>query len=62
MFSYDNGFKLATKENNWTHLGKFLKLKNLAIEAADWDPVIHCAPDAAYALLKKFYKVLTGRE
>ena len=28
----------------------------------DWDPVIHCAPTAAYDLLKKFYAITTGRE
>ena len=28
----------------------------------DWDPVMHCAPTAAYDLLKKFYTLLTGRQ
>jgi hypothetical protein len=34
----------------------------MPVDFSDYDPVIHCAPDAAYALLKKFYKILTGRE
>jgi hypothetical protein len=48
--------------NNWEHLQKFFKRKNIPVEFADYDPVIHQAPDAAYKLLKKFYQVLTGRE
>jgi hypothetical protein len=34
----------------------------MPIDFTDYDPVIHCAPDAAYTLLKKFYKILTGRD
>lgn len=62
MYQYDNGFKLDRKTNNWEHLQKFFKKKNVAVEFSDYDPVIHHAPDAAYTLLKKFYKILTGRE
>ena len=62
MYQFDNGFKLDKKVNNWEHLQKFFKRKGIPIEFADYDPVIHCAPDAAYELLKKFYRVLTGRE
>ena len=56
MYQYDNGFKLDKKVNNWEHLQKFFKKKNIPIEFADYDPVIHCAPDSGYTLLKKFYK------
>jgi hypothetical protein len=62
MYQYDNGFKLEKKMNNWEHLQKFFKRKAMAVDFNDYDPVIHCAPDAAYKLLKKFYQVLTGRE
>ena len=34
----------------------------MPVEHADYDPVIHCAPESAYKLLKKFYQLLTGRE
>lgn len=62
MYQYDNGFKLDKKVNNWEHLNKFFKRKGLAVDTTDFDPVIHCAPNAGYNLLKKFYKLLTGRE
>ena len=62
MYQFDNGFKLDKKVNNWEHLQKFFKKKNIQIDTKDYDQVIHCAPDAGYTLLKKFYKVLTGRE
>jgi hypothetical protein len=55
MYQFDNGFKLDKKLNNWEHLQKFFKRKSVPVEFADYDPVIHCAPDAAYKLLKKFY-------
>lgn len=62
MYQFDNGFKLDKKLNNWEHLVKFFKRKSMPIEFADFDPVVHQAPDAAYKLLKKFYQILTGRE
>ena len=34
----------------------------MPVTEADWDPVMHAAPNAAYALLKKLYSVLTGRD
>ena len=30
----------------------------MPITSADWDPVMHAAPNAAYNLLKKFYSML----
>ena len=39
-----------------------MKRKGIAVTYADWDPVMHCAPTAAYDLLKKFYTILTDRE
>ena len=48
MYQYDNGFKLEKKQNNWEHLVKFFKKKDLKIDFQDYDPVIHCAPNAAY--------------
>jgi len=62
MYQYDNGFKLEKKVNNWEYLSRFFKRKAINIEFADYDPVIHCAPEAGYKLLKKLYKLLTGRE
>lgn len=62
MYQFDNGFKLDKKINNWQHLGKFFKKKHLLISFDDYDPVIHCAPNAGYNILKKTYKLLTGRE
>lgn len=60
MYQFDNGFKLDKKTNNWIHLCKFCKRKGLDITVKDYDAVIHCAPNAAYGLLKKFYTLLTG--
>lgn len=60
MYQFDNGFKLEKKTNNWIHLCKFCKRKGLDITVKDYDAVIHCAPNAAYLLLKKFYTMLTG--
>lgn len=62
MYQIDNGFKLATKENNWDFLNRFFKKKGISISKEDFDPVIHCAPDSGYQLLKKVYTILTGKE
>ena len=62
MYQIDNGFKLATKENNWEFLQKLFKRKGIPIENRDYDGVIHCAPDEAYTLLKKVFTILTGKE
>lgn len=62
MYQFDNGFKLEKRKNNWEHLQKIFKKKNMPIQFSDWDPVMHAAPNAAYDLLKKFYTILTGRE
>jgi len=48
MYQFDNGFKLDKKTNNWEHLARFFKKKHIDVEYADYDPVIHCAPNAAY--------------
>ena len=53
MYQFDNGFKLEKKRNNWEHLQKFFKRNAIGVTVADWDPVMHCAPQAAYELLKK---------
>ena len=62
MYQFDNGFKLEKKKNNWLHLQKFMNRMQIPVTPADWDPVMHAAPNAAYSLLKKFYTILTGRE
>jgi len=62
MYQFDNGFKLEKKQNNWIHLSKFFKRKELDITVKDFEPVIHCAPNAALALLKKVYTMLTEKE
>jgi hypothetical protein len=61
MYQFDNGFKLEKKRNNWEHLQKFFNRKGIPVTVTDWDPVMHCAPNAAYELLKKFYSILKGR-
>jgi len=61
MYQFDNGFKLEKKKNNWEHLTKFFKRKNIDVHFKDFDPVMHCAPNAGYTLLKKLYTILTGR-
>ena len=62
MYQFDNGFKLEKKQNNWVHLTKFCKRKNLDITVKDFEAVIHCAPNAALTLLKKVYCMLTEKE
>ena len=62
MYQFDNGIKLDKKVNNWEHLAKYFKKKEWKITKADYDPVIHCAPDAGYTFLKKLYTILTKRE
>lgn len=61
MYQYDNGFKLDKKRNNWEFLAKFFKKKNIDISESDYDQVMHCAPNAGYNLLKKVYKLRTGK-
>lgn len=62
MYQFDNGFKLDKKQNNWVHLTKFFKRKQIEITHKDFDSVIHCAPNAAFILLKKIYTILTEKE
>lgn len=62
MYQFDNSFKLNHKLNNWEHLNRFLKKKDIVLAPTEYEPVIHCAPNAAYNLLKKFYAMLTGKE
>ena len=62
MYQIDNGFKLATKENNWDFMNWFFKKKGISIAKEEFDPVIHCAPDAGYELLKKVYSILSGKQ
>jgi hypothetical protein len=62
MYQFDNGFKLEKKQNNWEHMGKFFKKKDIPISFQEYDAVIHCAPYAAYNLLKKLYTILTGKQ
>ena len=62
MYQYDNSFKLDKKMNNWEHLNRFLKKKDVVLTQSEFEPVVHCAPNAGYVLLKKFYTMLTGRE
>lgn len=42
-------------------MNRFFKKKGISITKDDYDPVIHCAPDAGYELLKKVYTILTGK-
>jgi len=67
MYQFDNAFQKDKKYNNWGHLQKFFdntkkKKDKIPLTFADYDPVIHCAPDAGYNLMKKIYKILVNRE
>jgi len=61
MYQFDNGFKLDKKVGNWDHLQKLFTKLSMDLSFAEYDPVMHCAPNAAYRLLKRLYTELTGR-
>lgn len=61
MMCFENGTRLAAKIDNWEQLYKHFQKKGLSISKQDFDPVIHCAPGAAHALILKMYQVLTKK-
>lgn len=62
MYSIDNGSELDKKLNNWEFLDRFFKKRSIAVRPQDWDPVMHHAPGAAVALVRKVYGLLTTKE
>eukprot|EP00931_Biecheleriopsis_adriatica_P121913 TRINITY_DN96962_c0_g1_i1.p1 TRINITY_DN96962_c0_g1~~TRINITY_DN96962_c0_g1_i1.p1 ORF type:complete len:905 (+),score=234.72 TRINITY_DN96962_c0_g1_i1:42-2717(+) len=61
MHGFDNGLKLATKNDNWEQLFRFFKKHQYPISRSDFEPVIQCVTGAAVALLIKVYTLLTKR-
>jgi len=61
MHTFENGTKMAVRNDNWEQLFRFFKKRNLPFGKADFDPVINVAPGAATALLVKCYTLLTRR-
>ena len=49
LHSFDNGLKLATKNDNWEQLYKFFRKKGMPIGKNDFDPVMHCVRAPALA-------------
>jgi hypothetical protein len=61
LHAFDNGTKLATKNDNWDQLYLFFQKKKIPLGKLDFDPVIHCVPGASGLLLTKVYKLVTKR-
>ncbi|KAF4729655.1 hypothetical protein FOZ62_009511, partial [Perkinsus olseni] len=61
MHSFDPGLSLATKQNNWETLFKFLKKYRVDIAVEDFEPVIHNRPGAGISIITKVYRILTKR-
>lgn len=63
MHTFENGTKLACRNDNWEQLFRFFKRDNVQIPLThlDFDPVIACDNGAAATILVKIYTVLTKR-
>jgi hypothetical protein len=61
LHAFDNGTKLATKNDNWDLLYLFFQKKKMPIGKVDFDSVLHCVPGASGVLLTKVYKIVTKR-
>eukprot|EP00929_Paragymnodinium_shiwhaense_P009279 TRINITY_DN113387_c0_g1_i1.p1 TRINITY_DN113387_c0_g1~~TRINITY_DN113387_c0_g1_i1.p1 ORF type:complete len:849 (+),score=159.16 TRINITY_DN113387_c0_g1_i1:121-2667(+) len=61
MHTFDNGNKLASKNDNWEQLFRFFKKKNLPITRHDFAPVVAAENGGAHSLLIKMYTLLTRR-
>jgi hypothetical protein len=61
MNNYENGTRLAAKVDNWEQIYKFCKKRGVQISKHLIDPVIHCAPGAAEALVFHLYNLMTKR-
>jgi hypothetical protein len=62
MMTFENGTRLEAKVDNWEQLYKFFKKKQLPIMKQHFDPVIHCAPNAAQEFIMYLYTVLTKKQ
>jgi hypothetical protein len=62
LMSFENGTRLEAKVDNWEQLYKFFKKKQIAVAKQDFDPVIHCAPNAAQFFICKLYQLLTKKQ
>mmetsp|Transcript_9583 Transcript_9583/g.29635 ORF Transcript_9583/g.29635 Transcript_9583/m.29635 type:complete len:910 (-) Transcript_9583:126-2855(-) len=61
MHTFENGAKVACRNDNWEQLFRFFKKKTLPIGRMDFDPVNQAIIGAAQALLVKIYTILTRR-
>jgi hypothetical protein len=61
LHTYENGTRLSCKNDNWEQIYAFGKKKGIPIQKADFDPVIHCVPGAAMAMLFKLFQLMTKR-
>jgi hypothetical protein len=61
LHSYENGNRIACKNDNWEMIYAVGKKKGLPIGKADFDPIIHCCPGAAMAFLFKLFHLMTKR-
>jgi len=61
MMNFENGTRMEAKVDNWEQLFRIFKKKGLQITKQDFDPVIHCAPGAAYFFILKLYQLLTKK-
>ena len=50
LHSFDNGSKLATKNDNWDQLYLFFRKKGIPLGKLDFDPVIHCVTRASHGM------------
>ena len=63
MHSYDNGYSLQRKLDNWAQLNKFFKKKGFVIDRELINDVVHCKSlEAPTQLIASVYTQLTGRE
>ena len=63
MHSYDNGFSLQRKLDNWSLLQKFFAKKNIQVSAHLITDIVHCkSSDAPVSLISTLYELLTGRQ
>jgi hypothetical protein len=63
MHKFENGSKLAAKNDNWEQLFKFFKTRQPAVPITrfEFEPLIRCDNNAARDLLCKIYTLLTKR-
>lgn len=62
MHSFDNGTKMASRNDNWEQLFRFFKKREIPINRLDFEPCMRTETGAAAALLVKCYTFLTKRQ